>query len=37
MSEDKVYTWKEVGQHNSEEDLWVVIGDYVYDVTKYTT
>ena len=34
---DKTYTWKEVGEHKTEDDLWIVVGDYVYDVTKYTT
>lgn len=35
MSEQKVYTWQEVGKHNTEDNLWIVIHDKVYDVTKY--
>lgn len=33
--EGKIYTWAEVGQHNTEKDLWVVINDGVYDLTSY--
>lgn len=35
MSE-RVITWEEVGKHNSEKDLWVVINDVVYDLTEYS-
>ena len=31
----KVYTMKEVALHNKAEDLWLVVEDLVYDVTKY--
>ena len=31
----KVYTWQQVAKHNTAEDLWIVVGDYVYDVTSY--
>lgn len=33
---DKIYTWNDVGKHNKDNDLWVVIGDDVYDLTNYT-
>jgi len=29
------YTLEEVSKHNKEEDCWVVIGDKVYDVSKF--
>ena len=33
---DKVFTWEEVVQHNSKSaGVWVVIRDYVYDVTQF--
>lgn len=32
---DRVITWEEVGLHNKEDDMWIVINDRVYDVTKY--
>ncbi len=35
--EGKVYTWSEVGKHNKDNDIWVVIGDNVYDLTDYTS
>ena len=35
MKESKKFTWHEVGLHNTEEDIWVVIGDYVYDLSEY--
>ena len=33
----KKYSLEEVGKHNSVRDLWLVINDKVYDVTKYAT
>lgn len=33
----KKYTWADVAKHNTEEDLWVVIKDSVYDLTSYTS
>ena len=34
-SEKKVYTLKEVEKHNSDNDVWMVIHDRVYDLTKF--
>ena len=34
-SEKKVYTLKEVEKHNSDNDVWMVINDHVYDLTKF--
>lgn len=31
----KKYTFAEVKEHNKPTDLWVVIHDKVYDVTKF--
>lgn len=31
----KEYTMEEVGQHNSEESLWIVVDNRVYDLTKF--
>lgn len=30
-----LFTEEEVEQHNSKDDLWIIIHDSVYDVTKY--
>ncbi|KAG4070624.1 hypothetical protein HA402_013544 [Bradysia odoriphaga] len=35
MSTAKTYTFAEVKEHNKPSDLWVVIHDKVYDVTKF--
>jgi cytochrome b5 len=35
MTEETVYTWEEVAKHCTDEDLWIVIHDKVYDVSKY--
>lgn len=37
MSSDKLYTWAEVGKHNKDNDIWVVIGDDVYNLTDYSS
>lgn len=31
----KIITMKEVERHNTEQDCWVIIGDGVYDLTKF--
>ena len=31
----KEYSYSEIGQHNQESDLWMVIEGKVYDVTKF--
>lgn len=31
----KLYTEEEVEQHNTKEDLWIIINSSVYDVTNY--
>lgn len=33
--EKKSYTLEEVSLHNKENDVWIIIKDKVYDVTKY--
>lgn len=35
MPQDAVWTLAEVGQHNTPEDLWMVIYDSVYDITPF--
>lgn len=35
MSAKKTYTLAEVKQHNTKTDLWVIIHDKVYDVTRF--
>lgn len=29
------YSWKEVEKHSSKNDCWVVINDYVYNLTNF--
>ena len=29
------YTWQQVAQHNTQDDLWVIIHDKVYDITSW--
>lgn len=31
----KVHTYEEIAQHNSRNDLWIVIEGKVYDITKF--
>jgi cytochrome b involved in lipid metabolism len=33
--EEKTYSLAEVAEHNSNQSLWVVIDDKVYDITKF--
>lgn len=35
MPEVKKFTYAEVKKHNTAEDVWLVINDKVYDVTKF--
>lgn len=38
VSQDtKEYTWQEVAKHNKEDDMWVIINDQVYDITKWVS
>ena len=32
---EKIYTPEEVGKHNKEGDVWLIIEDKVYDVSKF--
>lgn len=34
-AEIKIYTLKEVEEHKADGDLWIVVHDRVYDVTKF--
>ena len=36
MTSQNTYDWEEIAKHNTQEDLWIVIHDNVYDVSKYT-
>lgn len=29
------YTWAQVKEHNKDDDLWVVIRDHVYDLSRF--
>lgn len=31
----KIHTYEEIAQHNSRNDLWIVIEGKVYDITKF--
>jgi fatty acid desaturase 2 (delta-6 desaturase) len=32
---EKYYDWEEIRKHNKKTDLWIVVNDIVYDVTKF--
>lgn len=32
---DKIFTWEEIRKHNSDSDCWVVMYDYVCDMTDF--
>jgi len=34
-SEQRVYTWDDVRQHDSVSDKWIVINDDVYNITEW--
>ena len=33
---EKKYTLEEVSKHDQKDDCWIIIDDYVYDVTEFT-
>ena len=35
-SEKRQFTWKEIRQHSTKKDRWLVIDGRVYDVTRWT-
>ena len=35
MNNKQYYTWEEVEQHNTEESMWIVANNNIYDVTKF--
>ncbi|KAH3901408.1 related to Cytochrome b5 [Saccharomycodes ludwigii] len=35
MSEPKTFTYKEIAEHNTADDLWIIINDKVYNCTKF--
>ncbi|XP_071784984.1 cytochrome b5-like isoform X2 [Asterias amurensis] len=35
MSETKTYTLKEIKDHKTSQDIWIVIHNKVYDITKF--
>ena len=32
---DAIFTRSEVSMHCGEDDCWIIVGNYVYDVTKF--
>ena len=35
VSNEKEYTWDEIQEHNKDDDVWIVVNNNVYEVTKY--
>lgn len=35
MPEVKKFTFAQVKEHNKSDDVWIVVNDKVYDVTKF--
>ena len=35
MSNKQYYTWEEVQEHDTEESMWIVADNKVYDVTNF--
>lgn len=35
MAEDKSFTPTEVGKHNKEKDMLIIVDEYVYDVSEF--
>ena len=35
MAEEKEYTYQDIAEHNTKNDLFLVIHDKVYDCTKF--
>ncbi len=32
---NKTYSLHEVNKHNSEKDCWLIVGDLIFDLTKF--